>query len=126
VAVIYISFGQFCVTAWGTELTTPLITDKLGHEWPSWVVKALFSINLLFSFPLVIYPAVIIGDNYLFKGWVKSPKRMWGKNLFRLIMVGIVVLLTVALKQKLDKFLAILGSLTCTPVAFIFPSLFHF
>ena len=74
----------------------------------------------------MLYPAIMIGDNYLFTGWVKSPKRQWGKNVSRMVMVGFVVILTVILEDKLDKFLAILGSLTCTPIAFMFPALFHF
>jgi len=97
ICIIFVSFGQFCVMAWGEELTTPLITDQLPSEWPSWMVKALFAINLIFSFPLVLYPAIMIGDNYLFSGWPKSPKRQWFKNLNRMVQVGIVVLITIGL-----------------------------
>ena len=41
-------------------------------------------------------------------------------------MVAFVVVLTVLLQQKLDKFLSILGALTCTPIAFTFPAIFHY
>jgi len=126
VAVIYISFGQFCVMAWGDKLDTPLITDELGEGPAAWIVKILFAVNLVFSFPLVLYPAIMIVENYLYTGWPKSKKRQLSKNIDRTLMVAFVTILTVALKQKLDKFLAILGALACTPVAFVFPSLFHF
>ena len=43
-----------------------------------------------------------------------------------MLLVGFVVVLTVLLKQKLDKFLSILGALTCTPIAFTFPAVFHY
>jgi solute carrier family 36 (proton-coupled amino acid transporter) len=47
------------------------------------------------------------------------------KNLTRAMMVALTVVCTIALGQKTDKFLAILGSVSCTPVAFIFPAAFH-
>lgn len=82
--------------------------------------------NLLFSFPLIIYPTIMINENYLFSGWEKTPKRQWAKNINRAFVVAIVVGLTIALEQKVDKFLAILGALACTPVAFLLPSIFHY
>lgn len=127
---LYTFFGNYACIAWGDELKTPLITDQLNRNgaplWIGWVVKVLFCFNLLFSFPLVIYPTVMINENYLFDGWAKSKKRQWFKNLNRSLVVAFVVGLTIALHQKLDKFLSILGALACTPVAFLFPSLFHF
>ena len=41
------------------------------------------------------------------------------------MVVCLVVIMTILLGDKLDKFLAILGSVTCTPMAFTFPALFH-
>jgi proton-coupled amino acid transporter len=67
----------------------------------------------------------MIFENYLFAGWEKTKTRQWGKNFNRIFIVGIVTLLTIALGQKLDKFLAVLGSVACTPIAFMFPALFH-
>ena len=48
------------------------------------------------------------------------------KNITRTLMVGATVTITILLGDKLDKFLSILGALTCTPIAFTFPALFHF
>lgn len=127
VAVLYIGFGQFCVIAWGSTLDeSPLITDKLPEGGVGWSIQILFALNLIFSFPLVLYPAHIIIENYLYSGWPKTKKRQWSKNLTRMLLVGFVVILTVLLKQKLDKFLSILGALTCTPIAFTFPAIFHY
>ena len=47
------------------------------------------------------------------------------KNATRTALVGLTIILTYAIGKKLDKFLAIVGSLTCTPIAFTFPALFH-
>ena len=67
----------------------------------------------------------IIIENYLFLNWEKTKKRQMTKNVGRLILVGCTVLFTLFLGQKVDKFLSILGALSCTPVAFIFPASFH-
>ena len=130
VCIMYISFGYFTTAAWGADQKTPLITEKLQHETfaPDWIgniVKILFCFNLVFSFPLVLYPSIMIFENYLFDGWEKTPKRQWLKNLNRAIIVGICVGFTILLGDKLDKFLSILGALCCTPIAFIFPAAFH-
>ena len=47
------------------------------------------------------------------------------KNNSRTILVFFTVCLTIMLGDKLDKFLSILGALTCTPIAFTFPAMFH-
>jgi len=52
----------------------------------------------MFIFPLVLYPSIMIFENYLFDGWEKTKKRQWSKNLNRAVIVGIVVLITVGLK----------------------------
>lgn len=126
VALIYVMFGQFCVFAWGDEMTTPLITDELPNNAATYIVLFLFSINLLFSYPLVLYPANIIVENILYDGMPKTRRRQMLKNVTRALMVGFTVTITILLGDKLDKFLSILGALTCTPIAFSFPALFHY
>ena len=125
VSAVYIAFGYFCVNAWGTEMTTPLITDQLPEGWVTYIILFLFSLNLIFSYPLVLYPAHIIIENIIYTGMPKSRKRQMLKNNSRSLLVFFTCCLTIMLGDKLDKFLSILGALTCTPIAFTFPALFH-
>lgn len=129
-SILYVFFGVICSTAWGDHLDTPLITDQLsrgkGPLWIGWVIKLCFMVNLLFSYPLMLYPPIEIAEEWLFKDWPKSKKRQWSKNLVRTLIVGFITISTVLLKQKLDKFLAVLGALMCTPIAFILPAFFHY
>ena len=80
---------------------------------------------LCFSYPLVLYPAHIIIESVLYRGWPKSKKRQWSKNLTRSLLVAITVLLTLLVYDDINGLLALNGSLFCTPVAFGFPALFH-
>ena len=75
VIIVYIVFGFYCVLSWGNTITTPLITDKLPEGLVVNFVLILFAVNLVFSFPLVIHPAHIIVENYIYKTWKKSKKR---------------------------------------------------
>ena len=126
VCLVYIIFGQFCVFAWGSDMKTPLITDQLPDGFISYSIKILFCLNLFFSYPLQLYPVNIIVDNILFMGWEKTPTRQFCKNISRSIIVALSIIVTIMLGDKLDKFLSILGALTCTPIAFTFPALFHY
>jgi hypothetical protein len=80
VGIIYMSFGMLCTAAWGNEIIGPLITDKLPQPpnpsiWISWLIKILFSVNLVISFPLIMYPVNIIVESYMFSNWAKTKKR---------------------------------------------------
>ena len=55
-----------------------------------------------------------------------SKKRKWFKNLTRSLLVGFTVILTVLIDKKIGKFVGIIGALTSTPIAFTWPSLFHY
>ena len=90
-----------------------------------YIVKIFFCINLVFSQPLQLYPAHIIIENSIYAGWPKTKKRQMAKNVTRTLLVGFTVVFTMSLGEKVDKFLSILGALTCTPIAFTFPALFH-
>lgn len=102
-----------------------MITDDLPKNWVGYGVKILFSLNLFFSYPLVLYPAHIVIENIIYDGWPKTKRRQWSKNFTRSLLVLFTVILTILIGDKLDKFLGIVGSLTCTPIAFTFPALFH-
>ena len=47
------------------------------------------------------------------------------KNLSRTLLVAFSIGFTIALGDNLDDFLSLLGAVSCTPVAFIFPAVFH-
>lgn len=77
IAVLYVGFSEYCFFAFGpTTLTKPLITDSLPPKSIlTYIVKIAFSLNLIFSYPLVIHPANLVIESYLFKGWPKTRKR---------------------------------------------------
>jgi hypothetical protein len=52
-----------------------LITENLPDNGFINVVKVLFCLNLVFSYPLQLYPVHVIIENILYAGWPKTKKR---------------------------------------------------
>ena len=128
IATLYIIFGEFTVIAWGDtkDFDEPLITACLPEKnVVTYIVKILFSFNLFFSYPLVIHPANLVIESWLFEGWAKTRKRQMSKNLSRTIVVALSCVVALAIYEKLDRFLSITGALTCIPVAFLIPAALH-
>ena len=54
---IYILFSLLCYYAWGSDLTEPVVTEMLpAGNMVVQIMKLLFCLNLVFSFPLTIVP----------------------------------------------------------------------
>jgi proton-coupled amino acid transporter len=67
VFVLYTSFGTYCYFVYGDQLVDPLITANLQPQGLLvYIIKVAFSINLVLTFPLTVYPANIIIESYLF------------------------------------------------------------
>lgn len=121
----YVVFSLYCVSAWGQSLNTPLITDQFEPTVALQLVKVLLMVNVLASVPYNLFPVNQLIEANVFEGWPKSQKRKMLKNLSRMIVLGFIVIIAVLLKHRLDQFVAVAGALSCAPIAFILPSLFH-
>mmetsp|Transcript_11381 Transcript_11381/g.12868 ORF Transcript_11381/g.12868 Transcript_11381/m.12868 type:complete len:117 (-) Transcript_11381:71-421(-) len=85
----------------------------------------LFIINLFITYPLIIYPSNMVIESYLISDMKKSFKKTWLTNLSRAFLVFITLFIGISLEDTLDRLMSVVGSLTCTPVAFIMPAVFH-
>ena len=85
----------------------------------------IFMMNVVISYPLQIHPAIMITESYIFRKMEHSTLRKWLKNLSRSVIVGITILIGYCLEDSLDRLLSMIGSVTCTPVAFIMPATLH-
>lgn len=105
----------------------PLITNILPtRDIAVTAIDIIWIINLIFTYPLVIHPANMVIESYVYRGWPKSAKRKWMKNITRTLLIAFTVVLAVALMDTLDKLESINGAFACIPLAFLLPSLFHY
>ena len=91
----------------------------------TYFLKIAFSLNLLFSLPLMIHPCNIIVESWFFSKWEKTRKRQMMKNVSRSIILAVTCVVALLCYNKLDLLLNLSGSLACTPVAFIIPTALH-
>ena len=82
--------------------------------------------NLLITYPLQLHPANMVLESAIFKRLPKSRKRTWLKNILRTFLVALTIFIGISLRETLDKLMSIVGSLTCAPIAFVFPTMFHY
>lgn len=81
----------------------------------------LYSLAILLSTPLQLFPAVRIMENGIFSRSGKhSNKVKWEKNGFRTAVVIACAGIAWAGASDLDKFVSLIGSLACVPLCFVY------
>ncbi len=81
VMVLYTGFGTFNYFVYGDLLVDPLITTNLqdvgtkGGDILVYIIKIFFSLNVIFTYTLMIFPVNSIIESYLFRDMPKSRKR---------------------------------------------------
>jgi len=125
---IYFVYAEFCLFAWFGEMSPekPLVTEYFPRGWFTDLVLVLFMLQLIISYTLVIYPANMIVEGYMFGSWPKSRKRQTAKNISRAVIVTLTIVTALSIYNKLESFLSIVGSVSCTPIAFTLPAWFHY
>ena len=99
----YLTFGADVQTVVIVNLDT---TSKFTQ-----VVQLLYSLAILLSVPLQLFPAVRIMENGLFERSGKANARVkWLKNCFRFLVVTFCAGLSYVGASDLDKFVSFVGS----------------
>jgi proton-coupled amino acid transporter len=122
ITVVFISMGALSYAAYGSAIETVVILnlpqdDKLVNG-----VQFLYSLAILLSTPLQIFPAIRITENELFtKSGKYNPYIKWQKNVFRFFVVMLCAGIAWFGANDLDKFVSVVGSFACVPLVYIYP-----
>lgn len=122
ISFVFISMGALSYAAYGSATETVVILnlpqdDKLVNG-----VQFLYSVAILLSTPLQIFPAIRITENELFtKSGKYNPYIKWQKNVFRFFVVMLCAGIAWIGANDLDKFVALVGSFACVPLVYIYP-----
>jgi proton-coupled amino acid transporter len=120
--VIFISMGALSYAAYGSNTKTVVLLnmpqdDKLVNS-----VQFLYSLAILLSIPLQIFPAIEITSQQMFSKTGKyNPWIKWQKNCFRFFMVIFTACVAWVGAGDLDKFVSLVGSFACIPLVYIYP-----
>ncbi|PVG04470.1 hypothetical protein CPB86DRAFT_748063 [Serendipita vermifera] len=118
--------GVLSYAAYGSDIQTVVIKNlPQDHKFVQ-AVQFLYSLAILLSAPLQLFPALRIMENWLFTRSGKvSMVVKWQKNFFRLCLVLGTYLVSWFGASDLDKFVAFVGSFACVPLCFVYPAMLH-
>lgn len=127
ITVVFVSMGALSYAAFGSKTKTVIILNMPQDNKFVNGVQFIYSLAILLSTPLQIYPAIEITSQQLFSRTGKyNPWIKWKKNFFRFFMVSICAMLAWAGAGDLDKFVSLVGSFACIPLVYIYPPMLHY
>jgi proton-coupled amino acid transporter len=122
ITFIFLSAGALSYAAYGSTTKTVILLNLPQDDKFVNVVQFLYSLAILLSTPLQLFPAIRIMENELFTRSGKyNPYIKWKKNGFRFFLVMICAVVAWCGADDLDKFVSLVGSFACVPLIYVYP-----
>ena len=122
ITVIFITMGAISYAAFGSSTRTVVLLNLPQDSRFVNAVQLLYSLAILLSTPLQLFPAIRILENGLFTRSGKfNPYIKWKKNVFRFFLVVVCAIIAYLGASDLDKFVALVGSFACVPLVYVYP-----
>lgn len=122
ITVVFVSMGALSYAAYGSKTETVVILNLPQDDKLVNAVQFMYSLAILLSTPLQIFPAIRITETELFTRSGKyNPYIKWQKNIFRFCVVMLCAAIAWGGADDLDKFVALVGSFACVPLVYIYP-----
>ncbi|KAL8874663.1 MAG: hypothetical protein Q9174_000003 [Haloplaca sp. 1 TL-2023] len=126
ITVIFVSMGALSYAAFGSSTRTVVLLNLPQDDKFVNAVQFLYSLAILLSTPLQLFPAIRIMENGIFtRSGKNEPKIKLGKNVFRFCFVMVCALIAWGGAGDLDKFVAVIGTFCCLPLVYVYPALLH-
>ncbi|KAJ1732565.1 hypothetical protein LPJ61_001984 [Coemansia biformis] len=123
--VVFCGIAALSYMALGDSVDTVILLN-LPPGVATIIVQLLYSLAIMMSVPLQLFPAVRILEAGIFPRSGKGdPVVKWQKNLFRALLTLVVASIAIFGAEQLDNFIAIIGAFSCTPLSFIYPAILH-
>ncbi|ETS79586.1 hypothetical protein PFICI_09439 [Pestalotiopsis fici W106-1] len=127
ITTLFITMGAVSYAAYGSKTETVVLLNLPQDNKLVNGVQFLYSLAILLSTPLQIFPAIKITENALFtKSGKYNPYIKWQKNVYRFFVVFVCAFIAWVGADNLDKFVALVGNFACIPLVFIYPALLHY
>lgn len=122
----------FCIFAlisymyFGTQ-KEPIIINNIENPTVFMrVVKVMYCVNLMFSYPLSIYPTNSTIETYLYSGIQNESVKYWVCNFSRFLVCFAACFCAIIFHSILDQFLGLTGAILGIPIILIVPLLCHY
>ncbi|KAF8917223.1 transmembrane amino acid transporter protein-domain-containing protein [Mucidula mucida] len=125
--VLFGGAGALAYLTFGSDIKTVVLVNLDTSKPMVQAVQFLYSVAIMLSVPLQLFPAVRIMENGLFVRSGKTSTRIkWLKNFFRFFVVIVTTLISWAGAADLDKFVAFVGCFACVPLCYVYPAMLHY
>ena len=122
ITVLFMLMGALSYAAFGSATKTVVLLNLPQDSKFVNTVQLLYSLAILLSTPLQLFPAIGILEAKLFpRSGKNNPHTKWMKNIFRFFLVVICALIAWGGAADLDKFVALVGSFACVPLVYVYP-----
>ncbi|KAJ1996999.1 hypothetical protein GGI06_006616, partial [Coemansia sp. S85] len=123
---LFLGVGSLSYLTFGDKVEAVVLLNLPNQSSWTMLVQILYSVAILFSMPLQLFPAVKIMEAMMFTRSGREHKSIkWQKNLFRTAMVMLIALIAVFGADQLDNVVSLVGSFCLVPLSFIYPSSMH-
>lgn len=122
ITALFTIMGAISYAAYGSKTETVVLLNLPQDSKMVNGVQFLYSMAIMLSTPLQIFPAIKILENGLFARSGKyNPYIKWQKNVFRFFFVIVCAIIAWGGADDLDKFVALVGNFACIPLVYIYP-----
>lgn len=127
ITILFTSIGALSYAAFGSSTKTVILSNLRQSNRFVNTVQLLYSLAILLSTPLQLFPAIRILETAVFtKSGKYSRQTKWSKNLFRVGIVLFSSFFAYIGADDLDKFVSLIGSFACVPLVFVYPPILHY
>lgn len=128
ITVIFTSVGVLCYATFGEDTQIQIISNFPQDNKLVNAVQFLYSMAVLFGTPVQLFPALRILEGKIFgrSSGKKDAMTKWKKNAFRTLIVAVCLGISIAGASNLDAFVALVGSVACVPLVYIYPPILHY
>jgi proton-coupled amino acid transporter len=137
IVLFYCVFGITCWTAFGDTVDT-VLTTSLPPGVLATTVQLAYSVAVIFTFPLQIFPALEIIVQAVTPRILKQRQEQqhscnpadpelssWQRAMVVSVVIALLAIIAVMEMDNLGRVVSLMGALLGCPLAFVFPPLIH-
>ncbi|KAI8326458.1 hypothetical protein GQ54DRAFT_294721 [Martensiomyces pterosporus] len=123
---LFLCVGSLSYLTFGDRVEAVVLLNLPNESSWTILVQLFYSVAILFSMPLQLFPAVKIVEAMAFTRSGREHKSIkWQKNLFRTLTVMLIALIAIFGADQLDNVVSLVGSFCLVPLSFIYPASMH-
>ncbi|KAI1495405.1 transmembrane amino acid transporter [Biscogniauxia marginata] len=128
ITILFTAVGALCYATFGENTSIEVINNYPQSSKLVNAVQFLYALAVLVGTPVQLFPALRIIEGKVFgsQSGKKSTRTKWIKNGFRSLLVLICCVVSILGSGNLDRFVALIGSIACVPLVYIYPAFLHY